>query len=177
MADRRCHMTQIMRTTPGLAGRITSVEGRRRAWLALIGAGAVIALTANVVWRIHSSKSPVNTANVYAGDLAAVAIAVPLLLALGSWWRKGRYGGNTGVSTSSQAAAAANRLAEVTTDRWRREAAARRIVTPAPAAVLWRWAGDELAAPRDEVTGQPVLGTGPRPLPYLVEGTGQLLDS
>jgi hypothetical protein len=54
------------------------------------------------------------------------------------------------------------------------EATGRRIVTPAPATVRWRWAADEITAPRAEVTTPPAPGTGPPPLPDLRQ-PGELL--
>jgi hypothetical protein len=39
-------------------------------------------------WRINYSRHPVDTATVGAADLTALAIAVPLLMALGAWWWK-----------------------------------------------------------------------------------------
>jgi hypothetical protein len=62
------------------------------------------------------------------------------------------------------------------TARWRQEAAARRIVTPAPATVRWRWAAEGVAAPRSEVTRVPAPGTGPAPLAELEE-PGEVLES
>jgi hypothetical protein len=106
---------------------------RGRTAVALIATAVVVAFVVGVIWRIHSSRHPVDTATVYAGDLAAVAIGVTLLLALGAWWRKGHRGIGSKVSTPTQVAGAANRLGEVMADRWRLEATRRRIVTPAPA--------------------------------------------
>jgi hypothetical protein len=143
--------------------------------LALIAVIGVVACAVGVIWRIRFSRDPVDAATVYAGYLAGVAVAVTLLLALGAWWWKGTHGAGVQVTASSQVAAAADRLAEVMADRWRREAAGRRIVTPAPATVRWRWAGD-VAAPRPEVTMRPARGTGPPPLPDL-GSPGELLGS
>lgn len=98
------------------------------------------------------------------GALAAVGIAVPLLVALGTWWWKGRLGAAAQVSTPAQVAAAADRLAELMAARWQLEATGRRIVTPAPATVRWRWAADDLTTPRPEVVTLPPAGTGPPPL-------------
>jgi hypothetical protein len=109
----------------------------------------------------------------YRDHLAAAAIAVPLLVSLGGWWWTSRRGP---VSAPPEVAAAADRLAQVMTARWRREATGRRIVTPAPATVRWRWATDEVMAPRPEVTMSPAPGTGPSPLPDL-EAPGELLGS
>jgi len=143
--------------------------------LALVAAVAVIAVTAAVIVRIESSRHPVDTATVYSGDLAAVAIAVTLLLAVAGWWRKGslRPGG---ISSAAQVAAAAERLAEVMADRWRREAAIRRIITPAPMTVRWRWAAEAVTAPRPDVATPPVPGAGPLPLPDPA-AQGELLGS
>jgi hypothetical protein len=135
----------------------------------------VVSVMMVILW-IHDSENPVNTATVGAADLTAVAIAVPLLMALGGWWWKGRSDAAAGVSTAAQSAAAVDRLAEVMTDRWRLEARKRRIATPAPAVVRWRWAADALTIPRTDATVPPVRGTGPPPLPDLVE-PGDLLGS
>ncbi len=147
-----------------------------RSVLALIAAAGVSGAAAAVILSIHSSKNPVDAATVLAGDPAAVAIAVTLLIALGAWWQKGRPGAAVQVSTPSQAAAAADRLAEEMADRWRQEASRRRIVTPAPVTVRWQWAGDEVTAPRQEVTTPPVDGAGPPSLPDLGE-PGEVLES
>ena len=147
-----------------------------RAVLALGGTMVIVGLVLAVIWRIHSSKHPVDTATVYAGYLAAVAIAVTLLMAVGAWWWKGRRRATARLTTPEQAGAAADRLADLMAARWRLEATARRIVTPAPATVRWRWAADEIAAPRAEVTTPPVPGTGPPLLPNLEE-PGEALEA
>ena len=141
----------------------------------LIAAIVTVGSVAAVVWLIHSSGNPVDTATVYAGYLAAVAIGVTLLMALGAWWGKDRASVSL-ACTPGQAAAAADRLADLMAARWRQEATARRIITPAPATVRWRWATAEVAAPRAEVTRLAAPGIGPLPFPGL-EAPGELLES
>ncbi len=138
-----------------------------RTALALIATVVVVAGAAVVFLLIHSSSNPVETATVAAAYLATVAIAITLLMPLGPWWWKGRGGATAHVSTQVQVAAAADWLAEAMEYRWQLEATGRRIVTPAPATVRWRWAADEVTAPRAEVTTSPAPGTGPSPLPDL----------
>jgi hypothetical protein len=146
-----------------------------RTVLALVAATVVVAVAGGVIWLIHASDHPVDTATVAAGDLAAVALAVTILMALAASLRKGRLG--TAVQDPTRLAAAAERLAEEMADRWQREASARRIATaPAPVTVRWRWAADDMAAPRIEVAASPVPGTAPRPMPAIAE-PGQLLGS
>ena len=147
-----------------------------RTAFALIATIMVVASVVAVIWLIHSSRHPVDTATVYAGYLAAVAIAITLMMAVGAWWWKGRQRAAARVSTPEQTASAADRLANLMTARWRQEATARRIVTPAPATIRWRWASEEVAAPRAEVTTPPAPGTGPPHLPDLEE-PGELLES
>ena len=62
--------------------------------------------------------------------------------------------------------------------QWRgdEEAAQRRIITPAPAAVRWRWGSDQVSAPRELLARPPLPGTGPAPFPDLGE-PGVLLGS
>lgn len=147
-----------------------------RSVLALLGVVLVIAAMLAVHLLIHSSKNPVNTATVWTGDFGAAAIAVPLLTLIIAWWVKNRGGTAAVGGTSAQVAAAADWLAEAVAARWRREAVDRRIVTPAPATVRWRWAAAELTAPRQEVMEPLVSGTGPAPLPDLGQ-PGELLGS
>jgi hypothetical protein len=66
------------------------VRPSSRTTFALIATVVVVGSVVAVVWLIHSSRHPVDTATVYAGYLAAVAIAVTLLMAIGGWWWKGR---------------------------------------------------------------------------------------
>ena len=147
-----------------------------RTAFALIATVLVVASVVAVTWLIHSSRNPVDAATVYAGYLAAAAIAVTLLMAIGGWWWKGRQRSAAWVSTPEQVAAAADRLADLMTAKWRQEATARRIITPAPATVRWRWAAEGVAAPRAEVTRLPAPGTGPAPLADFEE-PGELLES
>lgn len=130
----------------------------RRTALALSAAVTVVAGAAVVIWLIHSSRNPAETATVAAAYLAAVAIAITLLMPLGPWWWKGRGGSAAQVSTQRQVAAAADWLGEATASRWRLEAIGRRIVTPAPATVRWRWAADVVTAPLVEVATPPAPG-------------------
>jgi hypothetical protein len=143
---------------------------------ALIATIVIVGSAAAVVWVIHSSSDPVDTATVYAGYLAAAATAVTLLTAVASWWRKGRQRPGAPGDTPEQAAAAADRLADLMLARWRQEAMGRRIITPAPATIRWRWADGEIAAPRAEVARVPAPGTGPLPAPSL-GAAGELLGS
>ena len=148
-----------------------------RAALALCASVLVLVSAAAVILRIQSSRHPVDTATVYSGDLAAAGIAVTLLLALGAWWRNGRARDpSKRVSSRAQITAAAARLAEVMADRWRREAARRRIITPAPVTVRWRWADASMVAPRLDVAASPVPGVGPVRMPGM-EGPAEVLGS
>lgn len=143
------------------------MRSKSRAASALIAAAVVVAAATDAIWRIHSSAHPVDTATVIAGYVAVGGFAVTLLSALGRWWWKGR-GAKLQVGTSAQVALAADRLAVLMEDRWRREAATRRIVTPAPVTVRWQWA--KLASSLPEVSAPPAPGTGPRSLPEFVQG-------
>jgi hypothetical protein len=137
--------------------------------LACVGVcGAAIA----VIVTIHSSGNPVDSATVLSGDLAAAALAVTLLMALGAWWQKGRV---PAVNTPSQVAAAADRLAADMADRWQLEAARRRISVPTPVSVRWRWSED--MASRTDVTALPVPGAGVPPLPGPGSSRGEVLGS
>ncbi len=144
--------------------------------LALVATVTVAGAVFVVHWIISSSKNQAGTGTVLSVDLAAAAIAVPLLTLIVTWWVKTRRGLAITAGTLAQVAAAADWLAETAAARWRQEAAGRRIVTPAPATVRWRWAADELAAPRMEVAVPPAPGTGPAPLPDLGR-PGELLGS
>jgi hypothetical protein len=62
-------------------------------------------------------------------------------------------------------------------DRWRQEAVRRRIITPAPAMVRWRWADGEMAATRSDVTMPPTPGAGPMPLRSLKGPEAAVLGS
>ena len=110
----------------------------QRIWLPLVAVVLTVGFVVVVIWRIHSSRHQVDTATVYAGDLAATAIGLTLLTGIGTWWKRRRSASL--VSTPEQVAAAADRLAAEMSDRWRQEAAARRIITPVPATVRWHWA-------------------------------------
>lgn len=156
--------------------RRSVVKPRVRSVLGVLGAVAVIAAVLAVHWFIRSSKNPVDTATVWAGDFGAAAIAVPLLTLIITWWFKYRGGTAVVAGTLAQVTAAADWLAEAVAARWRREAADRRIVTPALATVRWRWAADELTAPRQELMVPPVSGAGPVPLPDMGR-PGELLGS
>jgi uncharacterized membrane protein len=156
-------------------GSIFRMSVGRRSALALLVAVTVVAAVAGVFWLLHSSKNQATTATVYGTYIGAVALAVTLLMALGTWWARGHASLATQPSTQ-QMLDAADRLAEATADRWRLEATRRRIITPAPATVRWRWAADQVAASRLEVTSSPAPGTGPPSLPNLAS-PGELLGS
>jgi hypothetical protein len=87
------------------------VRSSWRAALALFASGLVLVSAVAVILRIQASRSPVDTATVYSGDLAAAGIAVTLLLAFGAWWRNGRSQYPSKTSSAPQVTAAAERLA------------------------------------------------------------------
>jgi hypothetical protein len=148
----------------------------QRTALAVAGAIGVVAAAVGVGWLIRSSRNESLTAAVYGAYIAIGGIALTLLMTLGTWWLNGRSTAAGRASTAEQLAAAADWLAGATAARWRQEAVQRRIVTPAPATVQWRWADEESTGSRLELTTPPPAGTGPPPLPDLGE-PGELLES
>jgi hypothetical protein len=117
----------------------------------------------------------VDAATIYAADLAAVAIGITLLSGMRAWWAGGgRPAARAGAP--QQVAAAADRLADEVSRRWRREAVARRITTPAPVTVRWHWAIADSPAPSSELTAPGPEGAGPRRLPRTRDQEG-LLES
>ena len=154
-----------------------SVSPFRRNVLTLILATVVVAFVPCVFWLVHSSRNQTDTATVYGTYIGGAALAVTLLLALGTWWADGRRRDSAVRSdTSRQVSAAADRLAQDTAEKWRLEAARRRIITPAPATVRWRWAAQDVAASKLEVSRPPTAGTGPAPLLDLAS-PGEVLGS
>jgi hypothetical protein len=125
-----------------------------------------------VIWRVQSSRHPVDAATIYAADLAAVAIGITLLSGTWAWWKRGPGA----VGTPGQVSAAADRLADEMRQRWLQEAAARRIVTPAPATVRWRRSAEDSTDPSCEAASLHAPGVGPQPLPGAGNG-GRLPES
>lgn len=113
----------------------------------------------------------------FVGTAIAVGpLAWAALAGTTAWWVRGRDI-PAGETTAAQADAAADWLALEVAGRWRQEAAARRIVTPAPASVRWRWAGEDLSVPPGDAAAEPPAGTGPVPLPGGFGRPGVLLTS
>jgi tetratricopeptide (TPR) repeat protein len=150
-------------------------SGRRTA-LTLIAIAAVLAGIAVVLWNYRHSKNPVDAATIYGWYLAVVSLAITLLMGVTQWWSKGRHSAVPHVTTAAQIRAAADWLAEASASKWQQEAAARRIITPAPATVRWRWAAEEITTSRAEVSNPPAPGSGPVSLPDLGPA-GELLAS
>jgi hypothetical protein len=136
------------------------VGSRRRDAVALIGALVLVVVSVWIVRQIHTSDNPVNSATVYAAYLGVATLLVSLLAFLIPWWWKVRRA--SAVPTTLQVAGAADQFAQRMFDAWRQEATARRISTPAPVRVQWRWGPDEVASSLEEVRTAPVTGTGPR---------------
>ena len=132
----------------------------------------VVALAALPWSRLHADNDFDNSlqrrscepAVVYTGYLTAVAIAVPIVLAVVAWWGKKRAETAEQVGMSTRVTAAADRLANQMAARWRKEAAQRRDLAPAPVTVRWRWADDDITTPCFEVAILPTAGTGPSAL-------------
>lgn len=158
-----------------LSGQNRIVGSSRRTLLLLGAAILIVGFEVAVFGRIHLSKRPVEVATVYAAYLAAAAIGLTLLSGMWTWWRANRKAASL-VGTSDQVTAAAERLADEMSYRWRQEAAARRITTPAPATVRWRWAAVDSSTSRGGVAAQGMQGAVPQPLPGLQE-PGELLES
>ncbi len=129
--------------------------------VALAGCLVLLVVPALIVWTIGSSTRSVDSATVWAGYLAPVAIGLPLLVSLTGWWWKGHPAAPV-APAPEQIAAAADRVAEVVLDTWRREAKDRQISTPAPARVRWHWA--DVTTPPAELSTPPEAGAGPQPL-------------
>jgi hypothetical protein len=153
------------------------VTSRQRGGLALTGALVLVTFPVLIIQKIHASGNPPALATVYAGDLAAVAIAVTLLMQVIAWWWKGRA--VLEVTTSTHVTAAAEELAGRMHTFWRQEAKERQVTTPAPARVQWRWGSADVTTSPAEVSTPPPAGGGPRPLPLPEDAgrTGVLLEA
>jgi len=113
-----------------------------------------------------------------ATTLAVIPVAWSILLVTYKYWSKGRGSDQSETSTPEQAAAAADWLAGAVAGSWRKEAVARRIVTPAPVSVRWRWAsGDWMTLPPREAGQLPAPGAGPPTLPDLGQPDDPVLTS
>jgi len=100
----------------------------------------------------HAGAGLVGNANVVGGLAGVCALAVTAVALL--WVREA---GTTPADTERKLEAAVDFLARETLSVWQTQAKARRITTPSPALVSWRWAGRDVAAPVTE------LAPGQRP--------------
>ena len=110
------------------------------------------------------------------GSLLAAAVLVPPAVLWG--WRRRR--GPPRTSTAPELDAAADLLAVRTLATWSQQLVQRGIQTPAPVRVRWRWATEDIALPRHDLTASPRLPTDPRPLPNGAENSslrGEVLNS
>jgi len=139
----------------------------RREAVALCAVPAVVAATVLALVSTHYSF--------VARATAVIPLAWAALAGIVTWWLRGRDARAVG-TTAAQADTALIWLAGETASRWRQEAVTRRIVTPAPASVRWRWATEELSIPVRDAAAMPPPGTGPKPLPTLA-GPAELLTT
>ena len=137
----------------------------RRTLVACGGLVLIVAGAAAVILKIHASRNPTETATVISGYVSILLLVVGVAPSLLIWWWRGRSARVARQSTPEQLDAAADMLAEQVASRWRREAIRRRIVTPGPIPVEWRWAGDAVAAPMLEIAERLPPGVGVSELP------------
>jgi hypothetical protein len=92
----------------------------------------------------------IGNSNVVGGlaGLAALALSV-----LAIWPKKALSGNGSSPASEEQLLAAQEYLARETLAYWREQAKTRRITTPTPASVSWRWAGPDVAPPPSELVG------------------------
>jgi hypothetical protein len=148
--------------------------------MALVAVAFVLAVAvAGVGWMFAGGEDGASTvvgrANIVgaiAGVLAVVAVAGGAL----RW--AARPPADASLSAPAMLATAADRLAETVTATWQEQVRRRRIVTPAPATVRWRWAESDLASPREHVVIPPAAGAGPAPFPNVgADSEGEILSS
>jgi hypothetical protein len=89
----------------------------------------------------------VGNANVVGGIAGVLALAVAVAVL---WPRAGRRAA-VAPAAAGQVQAAVEYLARETLRYWRVQAKDRRITTPSPAAVRWRWASEDVAVPADKL--------------------------
>src|SRR5262249_54857345 len=121
-----------------------------------------VAVAVWIVREIRTSNNPVDAATVYAAYLAVATLLVSLLAFLIPWWWNGRRA-TTVAASPVQITAGAGQLARSMLDVWRREATERRISTPAPVRVRWRWGQRDVMPPLPELLIVPDRGIGPLP--------------
>jgi hypothetical protein len=126
----------------------------------VVVAGVVVAGLAGVVWMFTgrvAGEAVIGNAQVL-GGLAGVAA---LVVAVRVWWPKGFRGAAAGPVPGGQMQAAVEYLAGETLRYWQRQAHDRRITTPSPASVRWRWAGQDVAVPAAELQSDwPAVSSG-----------------
>jgi predicted NACHT family NTPase len=99
---------------------------------------------AGLVWMFRAKATHddlVNNAQVVGALAGVVALA---LAAVVLWPKRTR---SAGTPTAAQLDTAVEYLATETLRYWQQQAKDRRITTPSPAVVRWRWAGPDMAAP------------------------------
>ena len=129
-----------------------------RAAIVLVGCAGVVA----VVWVFRGSAANdtvVRNATVAGGIAAVLALLASLV---GLWPGRQRARSAAGAVSTEMIAAAIEYLAGETLRYWQAQARDRRITTPAPAAVRWRWADKDVAPPPNDLstTGAKLLTAG-----------------
>ncbi|MFY1668998.1 NACHT domain-containing protein [Plantactinospora sp. WMMB334] len=114
----------------------------------ILSSAAVALLCFSGIWWMFTGRSAdwlVDNANVVGGIASVVGASLAVMTAVSV--RKSS--GASSVATRGKFQDALDHLAEETLRYWRNEAKVRKITTPVPAAVRWRW-GDHSVAPRPE---------------------------
>src|SRR5262249_24718132 len=103
-------------------------------------------------WRGTGQEPPAPppTPPARGGAVGGTAAVLALVAAVAMLWPRGRLRAETVVS-AGQVQAVVEYLARETLRYWRAQAKDRRITTPSPAAVCWRWASEEVAVPPGEL--------------------------
>jgi hypothetical protein len=149
--------------------RTRRIEGRPPVTLpwGLTFLGIIAATVAAMVWNhTGSTTDQVEKSTVAAADLAALGLGITVLGVLYSRFRTRKAPVSAEIGSEWL-----ERLATVMLSTWSNEAGRRRIVTPAPAVVRWRWVGD-----KPSPWPVPVPGTAPPIIP-IAEGMPSVLSS